>query len=89
MSTRTKLERTRYLLDELKYSLKNKWYGDNLGGMKLYQITEMMADESYDGKHDRSQADAIWNSIDELIVNYRGPHSEKINENINSLKTRQ
>lgn len=88
MSTRTKLGRTRYFLDELKYSLKNKLYATQLGGLKLYQISEMLIDETYAGKAEHSEAKALWDSIDELAAQYRGPHSDKINENLNTLNIR-
>lgn len=88
MSTRTKLERTRFFLDELKYSLKNKLYNKQVGGVRLLQISILLVDTTYDGKHDKDVATSIWESIDEIIPQYQILYSEEIKENINNHNSR-
>lgn len=84
MSTRTKLGRTQHFLAELKWSIENTLYAKQTGGIKLLQITDMLVDETYDGAHDKETAAVLWDSIDKIKDNYKGPHAEAVHNNLNN-----
>lgn len=78
MSTRDKLGRTELFLAELKWSIQQPIYAKNMGGIRMLQIAICLEDTTYEGKHDRESAEALWDSVDRLIKNYKGPHAEAI-----------
>ena len=88
MSSRTKLQRTRFFLDELKYSIKNRLYADQVGYSRLLSLSEMLVDETYEGKHDKTTAEALWDSIEEIIAQYRGRFAAEIKDNIFNTNAR-
>ena len=88
MSTRTKLQRTRFFLDELKYSIKSKLYADTTGYSRLLALSEMLVNETYDGKHDKATAASLWDSIEEIIAQYQGRFAAEIKDNIFNTNAR-
>ena len=82
---RTKLQRTKFLLDELKYSIENELYAHHHGGLRMVCIAEMLIDETYAGKSAKTHAAELWIEIDKLLPTYDGPWAETLNEILDNL----
>ena len=88
MSTRNKLQRTQFFLDELKYSIENELYAHHYGGLRMFCILECLEDETYDGKSAKEHAAKLWIKIDKTAKKYRGPMAEEIKEKLQNQNTR-